>query len=105
VPYEFTPEGQTINQGVYLAALRCLHDAVQRIWPEMWTVGSWLLHHDNVPAQTALSIRQFLTKHSIPTLPQPSYSPDLSPLDFFFSLNLTIPLKEEDFRQWNTSLM
>jgi hypothetical protein len=30
VHYEFTPEGQTINQDFYLAVLRCLRDAVQR---------------------------------------------------------------------------
>jgi hypothetical protein len=35
----------------------------------MWSVGSWLLHHDNEHAHTSLLIRQFLAKHSIPTLP------------------------------------
>jgi hypothetical protein len=30
VHYEFTPEGQTINQDFHLAVLRCLWDAVQR---------------------------------------------------------------------------
>jgi hypothetical protein len=38
---------------------------------KMWTAGSWFLHHDNAPAHTALSIRHFLAKRSIPTLPQP----------------------------------
>ena len=30
--------------------------------PELWRSGEWLLHHDNAPAHTALSVRQFLTK-------------------------------------------
>jgi histone-lysine N-methyltransferase SETMAR len=49
----------------------------------MWTVGTWHLHYDNAPAHTVLSIREFLAKHLIPVLPQPPYSPDLSPPDFF----------------------
>jgi hypothetical protein len=63
VHYEFDPEGQTINQDVSLAVLRRLRDAVRRKQPEMWTAGSWLLQHNNAPTHTALSIRQFLTKH------------------------------------------
>jgi hypothetical protein len=31
--------------------------------PELWRSGEWLLHHDNAPAHTALSVRQFLMKN------------------------------------------
>jgi transposase len=58
----------------------------------MWNAGSWL-HRDNMPAQTALSIRRFLAKHSIPTLPQPLFSSDLSPPEFFLFPKLKITLK------------
>jgi hypothetical protein len=44
---------------------------VRRKRPEMWTAESCLLHHDNAPAHTALSIRQFLAEYSIRTIPQP----------------------------------
>jgi transposase len=74
-------------------------DVVQTKRPEMWNSGCWLFHHDTVPAHTALLIRQFLAKHSIPTLAQPPYSSDLSPPDIFHSLNSKLPLKE-DFRHW-----
>jgi histone-lysine N-methyltransferase SETMAR len=67
--------------------------SVWRKQPEIWTAGSWLLHHDNARAHTALSIRQFLAKHSIPTLSQPPYSPDLSPSNFFLFPKLKITLK------------
>jgi hypothetical protein len=65
----------------------------------MWTAGSWLLHHDNASAPTALSIRQFLAKHSNLPLYNPfihltSYLPT-----FYYSLHSKLPLKEEDFRQ------
>jgi hypothetical protein len=46
------------------------------------TKGSWIVHHNNVPAHTALSIKQFLAKHSIPTPPQPP-SHLTSPLPIF----------------------
>ena len=45
--------------------------------PELWRSGGWLLHHDNAPAHTALSVRQFLTKNDTtmalhpPLLPGP----------------------------------
>jgi hypothetical protein len=55
VRYEFTPEGQTVNQDFYLAILRHLWDAVRGKQPKMWTAGSWLLHHDIAPAHTAVS--------------------------------------------------
>jgi hypothetical protein len=67
----------------------------------MWTVGSW--HHDNAPAHTSLSNRQFLAKDTISTIPHPLiYLTSLLPT-FFYSLNSKLPLKEEDFRQWKTS--
>jgi hypothetical protein len=78
--YEFAPEGQTVNLDFCMAVLRCLWDAVQRKWPEIWTAGSCFLRHDNVSTHTALSVRHFLAKHSIPTLPQPLCSPDPSHL-------------------------
>jgi hypothetical protein len=31
--------------------------------------GDWMLHHDNAPALTALSISEFLAKKNIPTSP------------------------------------
>jgi transposase len=62
----------------------------------MWTAGSWLLHHDNAPAHSV--VRQFLAKHPIYTIPQPPYSPDLSPPDFFLLPKLKIALKGRRFQ-------
>jgi hypothetical protein len=60
----------------------------------MWTAGSWLLHHDKAPAHAAWSIRQFLAKHSIPTL---SHPPPPIHLTYFYSLN-SINLKRRRFK-------
>jgi len=51
--------------------------------PELWRSGEWLLHHDNAPAHTALSVRQFLTKNGMTMASHPPYSPDLATCDFF----------------------
>jgi len=49
---------------------------------------SWLLQHDNAPAHSSLSIREFLAKNNIAMLAQPLYSPDLDPVTFFSSPSL-----------------
>jgi hypothetical protein len=38
---------------------------------------AWVLHHDNAVCHAAISVSEFLTKRSIPAVPQPPYSPDL----------------------------
>jgi hypothetical protein len=43
----------------YVVVQRHLQHVIRRKRPEMWIVGSWLLRNDNVPAHTALLIRQF----------------------------------------------
>ena len=83
VHFEFLPQGQTVNQYVYKEILRRLMRLVQDKSMDLWENNAWVLHHDNAPAHSALSIRQFLAERNIPTLEQPPYSPDLAPCDFF----------------------
>ena len=45
--------------------------------------NNWMLHHDNAPCHMAISVIDFLAKKGISVVPQPSYSPDMSPCDFF----------------------
>jgi transposase len=52
-----------------------------------------LLHHDNAPAHASLLIRDFLANMNTAVLPQPSYSPDLTPADFFLFPKLKSTLK------------
>ncbi|UYV63552.1 hypothetical protein LAZ67_2004636 [Cordylochernes scorpioides] len=49
--------------------------------PDLWKNKNWLLHHDNAPAHTSLSllVRDFLAKNNTLMMPQPPYSPDLAP--------------------------
>jgi len=42
-----------------------------------------MLRYDNAPAHASLFVREFLAKQDMIVVPQPPYSPDLAPVDFF----------------------
>jgi transposase len=52
-----------------------------------------MLHHDNASCHTAISVNECLAKKGISVVPQPPYSPDLSPCDFFLFPKLKFHLK------------
>jgi len=85
VHYDFVLIGQTVNQIYYLEVLEKLREKVRRKRPELFANNSWILHHDNAPARTALSVRKFLASKQITVLEHPDYSPDLAPSYFFCS--------------------
>jgi len=72
--------------------------AVRRKRPQAWANNTWILHHDNAPANASLLIREFLTKHEMTVVPQPPYSPDLAPADFFLFPQLKSSLKGRRFQ-------
>ncbi|KAG5317509.1 MOS1T transposase, partial [Acromyrmex heyeri] len=59
----------------------------------LWKNKNWLLHHDNAPAHISLLVREFLAKNNTLMMPQPPYSPDLAPCDFFLFPKLKRPMK------------
>ena len=97
VHHEFLPTGQTVNKEYYLSVMRRLREAIRRKRPELWTNNSWFLHHDNAPSHTALIIRDHLAKNSTHIVPQPPYSPDLAPSDFWLFPKLKRPLRGHRF--------
>ena len=97
VHHEYAPEGQTVTKEYYQDVLRRLRDAVRRKRPDMWTAKNWQLHHDNAPAHSSNLIQHFLTKHGIPVVRQPPYSPDMAPCDFWLFPKLKTPLKGSRF--------
>ena len=70
---------------------------MRRKWPEMWKNGDWLLDHDSAPAHTSLVVRKFLTKNNMTTVPDPAYSPDLSPCNFYVFPKMKLQLKGRCF--------
>jgi transposase len=92
---EFLPLGYTVNHAFHKNVLERLRKWVQGVRKDI--AGNWVLHHDNVPAHTALSVREFLAKKNIPTIPHPLYSPDLSPCDIYLFPKLKSKLKGHQF--------
>jgi len=79
---EFVPQGHSVNQFYYRDILERLRKRVVRVRPSI--ANNWMIHHDNAPCHMVISVNEFLAKMGIPMVPQPPYSPDLSPCDFFF---------------------
>jgi len=78
--------------------MKRLREAVRRKRPEAWTNKTWMLHHDNPPAHASLLIREFLAKQDTIVVPQPPYTPDLAPADFFQFSKLKSTLKGRRFQ-------
>ena len=86
VYYEFVPIGQTVNQVYYLEVLKRLREKVRRKLPELFANNSWILHHDNAPANTVLSVREFLATKQITILEHPAlFIGSSPPVNFFCS--------------------
>ena len=45
--------------------------------------GQWHFHLENAPAHNSILVTDYLTKMDIKTVPQPPYSPDLAPCEFW----------------------
>ena len=97
VHQEFLPQGRTVNKEYYLEVMRRLREAIRKKRPELWKNNSWILHHDNAPAHSSLLVRDFLAKTNTTVMPQPPYSPDLAPSDFFLFPKLKKPMKGHRF--------
>ena len=82
---EFVPTWQTVNQVYYFEVLERLREKVRRKRPELFANNSWILHHNNAPAHTALSVTEVLAAKQITVLEHPAYLTDLAPSDFFCS--------------------
>ena len=61
--------------------------------------------HDNAPSHSSFLVCDFLAKHATTVLPQPLYSPDLAPADFFLFPKLKSTLKGRRFESIKTNLL
>ena len=99
VHHEFVPQEQTVNQHFYKEVVTRLVNKFRQKQRASWAGKTWFLHHDNAPAHTALSMKQFLVWKEITTLHHPPYSLDLAPGDFFLFPKLKRILKGTRFQE------
>ena len=57
---------------LYKGVLEMLRKRIIRVRPDI--SDKWVLHHDNTPCYTALSVTEFLNSKGIPVVPQPPFS-------------------------------
>ena len=74
---------QTVNKGYYVEVLRDFRKRFRLNRPALFKSGQWHFHQDNAPVDNSILVTDYLTKMGIKTLPQPPYSPDLAPCDFW----------------------
>ena len=94
---EFFAKGRTVNKEYDLEVMRRLRKAIRQKCTEFWKIRSWILHDDNAPAHTSMLVREFLGKDKTVIIPQPPYSPVLTPADFFLFPQLKTPMKGKRF--------
>ena len=51
--------------------------------PALFKSCQWHFYQDNAPVYNSILVTDYLTKMGIKTVPQPPYSPDLAPSDFW----------------------
>lgn len=94
IHYEFVPRGTTVTGLWY----RDLLKRVKKAYKRKREGNEFILHHDNAPSHSSFVVQQYLTKKKIAILPQPPYSPDVSPCDFWLFPRLKMPLKGKRFQ-------
>ena len=79
----WVPTGQTVNKEYYVEVLRGFRKRLRWKRPALFKLGQWHFHQDNAPVHNSILVTDYLTKIGIETVPQPPYSPDLDPCDFW----------------------
>ena len=75
-----------LAKGLGLGFLCCgFSSGRDSIWkrPAHLKSGQWNFHQDNAPVHNSNLVTDYLTNMGIKTVPQPPYSPDLAPCDFY----------------------
>jgi len=70
---------------------------VRRKQTKLFANNSWILHHKNAPAHTALSLKEFFAIKQKTMLEHPAYSSNLASKDFFLLSKIKEILKGRHF--------
>ena len=75
------PTHYLLDYGNYLEVICRLRKAIHQKRIELWKNQLWILHHDNLAANTSMLVREFLAKNKTVIMPQSPYSTDLVPAE------------------------
>ena len=72
-----------LGLGYYVVVVREFRKRFRRKRPALFKSCQWHFHQDNTLVHNSILVTDYLTKMGINTVPQPPYSPDLAPHDFW----------------------
>ena len=93
---EYLTPGFTVTAQYYIMVLHRVIESVKLKRPSKAANG-WILHQDNASPHTAHITDTFLWINNIQLLPQPPYSPDLAPSDFWIFFRIKKTMKGRRF--------
>lgn len=96
--FELLPQGKTVTAAVYCAQLDRLHKQLLIKRPALVNRNLVVYHCDNARGHTAKITQQKLRDFKWEVLPQPPYSPDLSPSDYHLFRSLEHFLSGKKFK-------
>ena len=73
----------TKRLGLLCWSFKGVQEKIPRERQALFKSGLWHFHQDNAPVYNSILVIDYLTKMGIKTVPQPPYSPDLAPCDFW----------------------
>ncbi|PNF20025.1 hypothetical protein B7P43_G05945 [Cryptotermes secundus] len=88
---DFLKRGTTVNSFQYIQTLKHLR---RRVCPVRGSLAPIILQHDNARPHTSRATEEALRNLKFEPIPQPPYSPDLAPCDFYFFF----PLLKRDLK-------
>ena len=86
--FELLPRNQTINFDVYCRKINKLNAVVKEKRSKLVNRKGLIFHHDNATPHTYLATRQKLLGLKWKVMLHPSYSPVLTPLDYYLNRSL-----------------
>jgi histone-lysine N-methyltransferase SETMAR len=97
VHIEFVPEEKTVNAQFYKGNMDGLLKRIKRVRPAAFYSRDFFLLHVNAPAHKAARFCEFLNQKNVKTLYHATYSPDVSPPDYFLFPKLKKIVKRAPF--------
>ena len=75
--------GKGLGLGLLCEVLREFRKNFRQKRPALFKSGQWHFYQDNAPVYNSIVVTDYLTKMGIKTVPQPPYSPEHAPSDFW----------------------
>ena len=72
-----------VNKEYYVEVLQDFIERFRRKRPALFKSVLWHFHQDNAAVHNSILVTDYLIKMGIKAVPQPTYSPDLAPCDFW----------------------